>query len=365
MKALLLAVAVAAAPLCAQAQPASDDYAQGVALRADGNLAGAAAAFEQATRKHPQDADAWLALGAAYASLRQFDRAEAALAEAGRISPDYLDVQVAQARLAYFREDFSGAETRIAQVLARAPRNTEALDLQAAILRAQADRHFRWRLDVSSNRGAYSRGIQDSSGATVGLSRSFAGRRYAAASLEYVRQFGITDTFYEVELGRGAQYLAFGGTPHADFRPEWRARLGLGEVSRALGKDWTARLGAEASWASYAVGPVRGLHPVLTLAHGDTVSIAVRWINILDEREQYRSGYALRGAWRPAPRVTLTAAWSQAPESSDGRTVSVRSPGLGLAVDVSEALTVRLDAVREERKAYDRDQLSLGLTHRF
>ena len=90
-----------------------------------------------------------------------------------------------------------------------------------------------------------------------------------------------------------------------------------------------------------------------------------RWIATWDEFGEFRSGYALNGELRAADRWRLYAGWADAPESSEGVTIDVRALSLGVAVDLDDRTAIRLDGTKEDRGAYDRDEVSLGLTRRF
>lgn len=363
--ALAAAVALSLIGAAAQAQGAADDFARGVELRKAARPAEAIPALEAASRARPDDADVWLNLGLAYAAAGRLDAAEPALGEAARISPDYPDVRIARARIAYFRQDIAEAERRLAPVLAATPANAEARELAAALAAARADVPARWRLDAAVSGAELSGGLPSERGGSIALTRAFGGGRFSTASLEHRRRFGREDTYGEVILGGRLGYLGFGATPEADFRPEWTVRAGLSAPPRALADGWSAGLGLDAAWARYPVGDVRTLTPLLTLSKGEALTLTGRWINVIDERDEHRAGYSLRAAWRAAPRLQVSAGWADAPESSDGATVQVRAVTLGLGYDVGPRTTLRMDAAREERAAYDRDELTVGVTRRF
>lgn len=362
--AAIAAMGIALLSGAAAAQPASD-LERGVELRRSGRPAEAAQVLEAVAKAHPQDADVWLNLGLAYAASSRLDAAEQALDQAARLSPDYVDVRIARARVAYFRNDHAEAERRLAAVLAADPQNAEARELAAALTAARAGSGLRWRFDAVVSAAGLSKGLASEQGGYVALTRTSAEGRFATVAVEHRRRFDREDTYGEVSFGGRLGYLAFGATPGADFRPEWSVRGGLSHAPRALGGGWTAALGLDAVWSRYPVGDVRTLAPTLSVARGEGLALTGRWINVVDERDEHRSGYAVRAAWRPAPRAQLAAGWSDAPESSDGVTVKVRSASLDAAYDLAPRTTLRIGAVHEERKAYDRDELTLGITQRF
>ncbi|MGA0605373.1 YaiO family outer membrane beta-barrel protein [Phenylobacterium sp. VNQ135] len=369
MRQLVLAAVLAAFALPALAQPtAADPLATGVDLRRAGRAAEAIPHLETASRTQASDADVWLNLGLAYAAVGRFDDAERALAEAQRLAPDYADVGVARARVAFYRGDYDEADRRLAPILAAAPTHADARALQAQVAAARrappAQDDARWRLDLGATYGDRSKGLSSTRIGQASLSRTKDGLTLGG-SVEHARQFGATDTYLEGVAANRFGYLALGGTPNAQFRPEWAIRAGLVSGARPVGAGWSAQLAVDGGHARYVTGGVWSLHPSLTVARGEAVSLTARWINVIDETDEYRTGYALRGAWRPVGRLQLSAGWSHAPESSEGVTVRVKAVSLGLAYDVSDDLTLRIDGVHEDRPAYDQDLVSLGVTRRF
>ncbi|WP_411289348.1 YaiO family outer membrane beta-barrel protein [Phenylobacterium sp.] len=362
---LVLAASAAHAQAPESAPTTGDSLARGSALRASGRAAEAVPLLEAAIRESPADADAWLNLGLAYTATGRYDDAERVLDYALRLSPDYADAHVARARLAFFREDLREARRRLAPALAARPQNPDALALQAQLLQALAAASARWRLDANVNTARLSDGLPAARGVAVFLGRTFEGGLTLSGGIERQRQFGATDTYLEGQFGHRLGYLALGGTAHADFRPEASVRGGLYARPRSLGAGWTAQAGADAGWSRYAAGDVRTLTPLITLARGEALTLTARWINVLDETDTRRSGYGLAAAFRPRPRLQLLAGWTDAPESSDGVTVDVQAVSLGVAVDVAEDFTLRLGGTREIRRAYDREDVSAGLTRRF
>lgn len=375
---LAMGVAVCAVPALAQPAPppAADPFARGVELRHAGRSAEAIPLLETASRgPGAADPDVWLNLGLAYAGVGRFDDADRALDEAQRLSPAYADVGLARARVAFWRGDLPEADRRLAPLLVAEPPNAEARSLAEQVAAARRSPAAapgaapqagaaRWRLDVGATYGDRSNGLSSTRIGQAALSRTEGGLTLGG-SVEHARQFGRSDTYLEGLVAGRRGYVAVGGTPDADFRPKWAVRAGLASGSRPVGDGWGASVAVDGGHARYVTGGVWSLHPSLTLARGEQLSLAARWINVIDETDEYRSGYALRGGWRPAPRLLLSAGWSHAPESSEGVTQRVKAASLGAAFDVSDDLTLRIDGVHEDRRAYDQDLVSVGVTRRF
>ncbi len=356
----MTAALLALAPGLAHAQAGDDPLARGRELRVAGRAAEAVPLLEQAARAAPNDPDVWLHLGLAYSAAHQADQAEEALARAQALAPAYPDVLVARARLAFFRGDLDEAERR----LAKAPDLTETRQLRAQISAARADRNT-WRLDAALSRGRLTGELPDATGGNLSLTRRLAAGQSVTGTVEYVRQFGREDVYVEAVRAWRLGYVAVGGAADADFRPELAVRAGVSAPAFDLAGGWKGEVGADASWARYPVGPVRGLHPYAAVSRGDDLRLQARWINVLDERDQHRSGYSLSLAWRPATGVGLSLGWADAPESSLGVTTQAEVLTAGVSFDLDATTTLRLGAGHERRPAYGRSDLTLAVTRRF
>jgi hypothetical protein len=117
--------------------------------------------------------------------------------------------------------------------------------------------------------------------------------------------------------------------------------------------------------ARYAVGQVNKVD----LRAGQQVTKALRvsaqGVILSDEADAIRTGYGVGASWRITDRLSLSLSWADAPETSEGVTVDVRSIALGLSAEISPGLNVRIGALREDREAYDRNELSLAIARAF
>ena len=318
----------------ASAQDRAIDPDQIYATSVQDRLAGRNEAAIEGSRSvlavRPEDVDARLNLALALMAAGRLDEAETELDIVLDQTPDYADARTARDRITRLRDD-------------------------------RAD----WRFDVSTAYSNLSQGLDPWREAMVTLSRR-TDQGTVSGTIEHAERFDRTDTYVEARLdravGRGAVYGALGGTPDADFRPEIAVRAG-GQMP--VGSQGLAAT-LDAGLARYAAGTVTTLQPgVEYTSSGGTVILGGRWINVWDERDTYRSGYSLRAVVAIRPDVRLRAGFADAPESSDGTTVDVRSTSLGVEVDVTERFTLRLNGLREERTAYDRDEITLGFGVRF
>jgi YaiO family outer membrane protein len=355
------------AVVIAQAVAADPTFAEAQAARHAGRTAEAIAAFERLSRTQPADADIWLNLGLSYGAAERFVDAERALERAMALAPDYDDARLAHARMAFFRGDRATARARLGPLLSRNPPHAEAEGLRAQ-LDGAAKPAVVWRVDLAYAHSHLTRGLPDWTATSLVASRRF-DRATVAAGVEHTKRFGLEDTYFEAlgsrSFGRtGDAYVAVGGAPNADYRAKAAIRAGLSsEVAAATA--WRVRLGADASWSRFPVGDVRGLQPHVSVTHGDKITLSVRGVGVVDERDDFRAGYVLRAETALTGRLRVSAGWADAPESSDGVTVKVRAVSGGAAVDLDERSSLRLDVTHEMRDAYDRDEVAVGLARRF
>jgi YaiO family outer membrane protein len=220
-------------------------------------------------------------------------------------------------------------------------------------------------VDAAYTYGRLSKSLPSASEAAVTLTRRLAGSEAVTLGVHVIRQFDQSDTLTQLTDYRSWGYWGLGGTPNARFSPQVEVHGGMSFAARPIGKGWTVRPGVDASWARYPVGPVTGLHPSLLFSRDDVVTLQARWVNVLDERDRYLTGYALRAGVRPRDGLQLSLGWSEAPESSEGVTMKVRELDAGAALDVGARTTLRLFVSHAKRPAYDRDDVTVGVGRKF
>lgn len=335
-------------------------YRLAVADRLAGRPADAIPRLEQVLALRPDHVDARLNLGLALMALGRLDEAERALLEVTRQAPGYTDAWIGLARIEQRRGDLASARRLAAEAARLDPGNAEVGSLQTALAPPPP-----WRVDVSAARSRLSAGLPDWTEARVSASRSLGGGWSAGAAVEVTERFTNTDVYLEARLDRAfgdsAVYLALGGAPDADYRPE----IALTTGGRMRLTDHIAAT-LDASVARYPTGTVTGLHPGVRVSlPGGQVQLSARWINVRDENGARRSGYSAAARWQATDRIAFRAGYADAPESSEGATVDVKAWTLGADLAATERVTVRLGLLSEDRGSYDRDEVSLGLGWRF
>lgn len=335
-------------------------YRSAVADRLAGRTREALPKLEQVLAARPDDVDARLNLGLVLLTLGRVDEAEAAFRRVVEQSPDYADAWIGLAQVERRRGDLDAARVMANEALRAAPRNAEVLALQEALKPEPA-----WRADISTARSRLSNGLDDWYETRFSIARRLENDTAIAVAVEATRRFGDEDVYLEARLdksfvGRSA-YVTLGGAPDADYRPEIGLAAG-GQINLAAGFAATV----DASVARYRTGTVTGLHPGLVsdLAGGQ-VQLSARWINVWDENGNYRSGYAAQGRWQAMDRLALRLGYANAPETTNGFTVDVAAWNVGADVNLTDRMTLRIGYLDEDRDAYDREELSLGIGWRF
>lgn len=376
---------LSAAVLALQNPAAGDLYQRGVEARLWGDFYQAASLFERLTERQPDNSDAWVQLGYSLTALQRYDEAEQAFETALTLAPDYADARLGLARLAFYRGDYSKAM----KIAGQAGDSAEAEALRKQVLHAlghesrtrpaspprpeaSARSPRRWRADIAAGRSGLTDELSPWSEVTAALGRRFGDQTTFTGLAEYTRRFESGDTYLQARVdrrfgGHASGYLAAGGTPQADFRPEIALLAGLSaplfRSSESVDGLYAVLDGA---LAEYPVGGVASLSGGLRyLFMQDRVRLGARLVTLVDERNETRHGYALEGEWQAGDRVRLLLNFSDAPETSGGRTVEVRSYSAGARFALSGRSGLQLYLLHEDRSAYERTGVVVGANWRF
>lgn len=348
----------------AQAQDArSTDYDMAVEARLAGDAARAAALLETLVAANPRNSDAQIQLGLARMALGELDAAEAAFRAALTVAPGYTDAHVGLARVAQRRGDRAAA---LRALDAAGVQSAEIAELRNQL--ADASSGPRWQIDVDA---AYSwlDGPQPDWRELAFQLRRSEGRAAIGARIEYARRFARDDVYGEAQIDYGLSeaarlYATLGGTPNADFRPEWQ--LGLGGSLRVNGGPNATILTLDGRQARFAVGDVQSLTPGIEQYLGGRFWLTGRWINLFDERGTHRSGFLVRGDVQASEPLRLFAGFSDAPDTDEGVVVDVRSLFGGGSLDLGRDYALRFAVAHDDRETgADRTQLTVGFGLRF
>ncbi|KQW78740.1 YaiO family outer membrane beta-barrel protein [Brevundimonas sp. Root1279] len=334
-------------------------YEAAVTARLAGRHAEAVDLLNRVLALRPADVDARLNLGLSLLALGRIPEAETAFRTVLDQAPGYADAEVGLARAAELRGDREAAREHATRALILSPGRQDV-----AAFRRSLDA-VAWRGDIDVSRSRLSAGLPDWTMTRLGVARSITPVWSVSGSVERTEQFNQVDVYVEGRIDRrmtGADaYVALGGTPEADHRPEVIVMAG---GSALIAPDLRATL--DASAARYVTGSVESLQPGVTGAlFNGRFEITARWINVWDETDRHRSGYAARAAWQVTDRFRLSAGHADAPETSEGVVVDVVATSLGAAFDITDRVTLRLGVVDEDRVSYTREEVAVGLGWRF
>jgi YaiO family outer membrane protein len=334
---------------------------QARAARLRGDYACARDAAEHVSAAEPNNADAWLELGLSDSAAGDVAHARAAFLRVLEIAPNYDDAKLGLARLAYRSGEADEARTWLSRISPDRAGDAEVEALQASLRTSPAGGAI-WRWDGAGSYSSLSGGLAPWREASVSVSRREEAQSIGA-SIEYSDRFDRTDVYGEARYARAMQHgtweLAIGGTPDADFRPEAAVRIGF----------WSAEFDGWAfdgalTVAQYNAGEVDSLSTSAQRSFGDWRAHG-RVIVVRDEIGDVRYGYGVGAAWRRGDWPAIDVAWTDAPESSEGVTVDVRSTAFGLTFELASDLRLRAGGVWEERESFDRAEASFVLTKSF
>lgn len=335
-------------------------YRSAVADRLAGRPGDAVPKLERVLAARPDDVDARLNLGLALLAMGRLDDAEAAFRAVLERSPGYADAWIGLARVEQRRGDLDAARDLADEARRLAPDSRDVLALQEALKPEPV-----WRADIHTARSRLSNGLADWTETRLSVSRRLDPTTSIALAVEATDRFGNEDVYLEARLDKFVEgrsgYIAVGGAPDADYRPEIGVAAG-GRIGLAAGVAATV----DASVARYRTGTVTNLHPGLALdLAAERVQLSARWINVWDEQGDYRSGYAAQARWQTSDKLALRLGYADAPETTNGVTVDVSAWNLGADIALTDRVTLRVGYLSEDRNAYDREELSVGLGWRF
>ncbi|WP_169711838.1 YaiO family outer membrane beta-barrel protein [Henriciella litoralis] len=357
----------AAAPFAVAEEKSRID--QATEARLDGRFDDAEALLLAETSEYPENADAWLQLGLAHSAQGDFDEAREALNRTLQIAPDYTDADLALARLDWYEGRNNAALNRLSGMV----ETPDTIALRQRIETAeQTDQTSAWRLDLAVGRSTLTQSLPDwteLSGAATYQTGS--GQSYTLL-VDYADRFNTSDVYLEGRAGsrlspRFTGYLAAGGAPDAIFRPEWAVSTGLTALIGDITDPTDAlRASADFRYAQYPAGVVQsGKFGVAKPFASDTFRLGGSLILLSDEQGDTRRGYVLQGEWQAAPASRILLTYADAPETSDGITLDVKSAVLAWRQSVSDRQSFQINLVHETRSAYDRTGIVVSTSVTF
>lgn len=357
------------AVLATAPQETSPAYDAAVAARQRGDLVEAERALAALSAQQPENADIWLQIGLTQMAAGRNAEAEAALRRVLSLAPDYPDARIALARIEWRKGERDAALASLAPVAATG--NAEARTLLAQIEGSPEPSPIAgWQINADLAYSFFDGPQPDWQDLYLNVRAPLSDRVTVGAAIEPSWRFSRFDLYaegaVEVALSDAVSVNArLGGTTDADFRPKWQ--LGLGGRARLTGEQNATIATIDARQARFAGGDVQTLTPgVEQYLAGGQVWITAQWINLFDETGRHRAGWLARGDVLATDRLRLFAGYADAPDTSEGRTLDVRSVFAGVAYGLSDTLEVRGSFSREDRSmGADRNTVSVGLGWRF
>jgi YaiO family outer membrane protein len=311
----------------------------------------------------PQSADAWVELGFVDLASGQGEEARAAFLRALETAPDYDDAKFGLALIDYRAGDPNGARVWLQRMSAERANDPDVLSLHRAVAATAETPRATWRWDAFAAYSSLSNDLAPWREASIAMTRR-SGRSSVGLVLERVQRFGLADTFGEIRFSRqfsaGTWGVAAGAARGARFRPAAVARF---EYATREGRD--TMFDAALTIARYRVGQIDQLALHARRQVAAPLQLSATGILVRDEMRELRSGYGVGAAWSAYGGIVVDASWTDAPESSEGMTIDVRSTSVGLAADIRPNLRVRFGVTREEREAFDRSEFALSITRTF
>ena len=348
-------------------------YSAGVAARHDQRFDEAASLLTRAARLQPENADIWVQLGFAESAAGRLDEAQAAFEQAVFLAPNYVDAHLGLARLAFWQSDLDAAGQLLATARRFDPGNEEAILLEQQLAGARATSDRPWRFDMGVSASDLSGVLPAWKEGTIALSRKVSPQMTVAAAVRSAERFGAVDSYFESRVDyrfnqKISAWLFAGSTPSADFLP--KNALGTG-ASAKVGQDegWfgPAILSGEIAYFYYRDDNIIRINPALQLYLFERRAwVTVQAIATSSETAGRTGGYVARGDLQLDDRLRIFAGYGDAPDLSDGRTIPSRSIFGGIAITLSDRVSVVLSATRTELEgAYSRNEAGLGISAAF
>lgn len=361
----------------------------------------ARAAFDRALTVDSRSLDAKLGLARVDLYTEAFDNAEKRVADVLTQQPRNSDAQSLQARIRLARGDAAGAEQAFRHFTLRnsldvdaqlglgdslraqlrddealqAYRQASAVAPQSAdvLARLKIAPRPRWRIDLDGSFSRLTGGLEPWREGSLRVAYLLDPRATLSGGIEVDHRFGRIDTLIDARADYRwsdaiSTYWRLGGTPEADFRPEFLAETGgslrLSKGSNVVGATLAT---LDLKYARYNTGEVKVASPGLEQhLFGDRLWLTGRFIGTISETGERLGGLLVRADIVATDRLRLFAGYSDAPDSSDGRTIPTQSLFGGAVFDLDGNISLRASFGREEhRRSYTRTIVNLGLSARF
>lgn len=227
----------------------------------------------------------------------------------------------------------------------------------------------KWRLDLGTEYSSLS-GDRPSWTDTVAAlsyrmrpdtSVTFAGRLAKRGEIDDV-QLGLrVDHRFSAMV---SVYGAISVTPDGDFLPEATVTAGL-RMNVATQSSVSPFLDVGVRHDSYASNSITTLAPGAGLQLDRRITLYGRWIHSESENGATADGYLVRADFNPSEQFGFFIGYSDAPEIDSAALIDTQTWFVGASLEIAEDATLRINYSSENRTAFDRKTVGVGLSYRF
>ena len=303
----------------------------------------------------------------------RYAEAHALLSKLKSQHPGAADIDVTFGNLFYYQGKLEPAEQSFAAALQLAPEHGDAVSGMARVRKAKEARRIaelKWRVDAGGSYSSFQDDAADDwNEQYVNVQRRMGDVAVSVGATRFQR-FGTSDTQIKVGVAsakRGGIDWAVeaAATPDANFRPEASAGARVGRALEVT-EDISAYLALGYKYDSYSTNYVQTVQPELGLTFSNGLELTGKVIVTDQQNEETQTGYLVQGIYPVATTVRLKLGYADAPEVINGQAVGTKSYFGGVSFDVSDTLSVNVNAARSDRADnVTRDDFSVGFTRKF
>lgn len=296
--------------------------------------------------------------------------------------PGNPDLHLALGNVEYYKGDLDAAQSQYEIVLSRAPGYTDAQNGLANVQKARDSQKTReskpddsgkkhWRIDGGIG-GSYfdedANELSEWNDQFLRVEYSPENFSYHASTQRYDR-FGTSDIELRAGIADAVRGgwdwgVEVGGTPNADFRPDYS--IG-GRLGRTLNLENGIVLypNVNVKYDDYSTGDIQTVLPDLTAYFDNGLILTGRLIATFQDDEDDQLGWLVEGRKSVTDRLQLKIGYARAPEAVDGLAITTESLFGGLTYAVRDDLDLHLNLSRDDREdVYVRNSANVSFTYK-
>ena len=294
------------------------------------------------------------------------ERAEGAYRTALKLNPSDADALIGLGDVLRAGGDDASARLLYQQALKLRPGSEEITTRLAAPVPRK------WRLDLATEISELSSGLGTWTDSLANLSYRASPKVTVGTQARVATRYGQTDEQLEARVDYSpvrplSVYGLVAVTPEADFLAEYSVGTGGTWVIETKRQPVGALLfGLDFRYDEYALSEIWTVAPsAQVFLFNDRFALTGRWVHVEDDANNSVDGYIVRGDLRMTDTLQAFAGYSDAPEISEGVIVDTQTIFTGVAIDVSDDVTLRANYAYETRPTFDRNIFGFAVTVRF